>query len=314
MKKNKICVIGVYFGKLPSYFNLWLQSCYNNPKIDFLIFTDQDLESNHKNVIFEKMTLKEMKKIAEKKLKMEISLEKPYKCCDFRPAYGVIFEDYLKGYCYWGHCDFDMIFGDIYSFIKKYDYEKYDKFLSNGHLSLYKNNDIINNAFKLPGSECGEYLVVFTNDKSYIFDELTGINKILIKNQFKVFDKRIFADISEIYSRFRLALDDKNYNNQIFYYEKGKIFRSYIEKNNLNKEEFIYIHFKRRNMYNLPQNKTSFYISKNGFYDIIDNVKIDEVINKYNTYNGKFYEKIELMTFYVKKKVKNLKLKLKKRS
>ena len=40
MKKYSICIVGVYFGKLPKYFNLWLKSCENNSDIDFLIIGD----------------------------------------------------------------------------------------------------------------------------------------------------------------------------------------------------------------------------------------------------------------------------------
>ena len=43
----------------------------------------------------------------------EISLERPYKLCDFRPAFGEIFADELAGYDFWGHSDLDLIFGQI---------------------------------------------------------------------------------------------------------------------------------------------------------------------------------------------------------
>ena len=32
---------------------------------------------------------------------------------DLRPAYGVLFEEYLDGYDFWGHCDLDVLFGRI---------------------------------------------------------------------------------------------------------------------------------------------------------------------------------------------------------
>ena len=42
INRYKVCVIGVYFGKLPEYFNLWLKSCEYNKDIDFLIVSDNN--------------------------------------------------------------------------------------------------------------------------------------------------------------------------------------------------------------------------------------------------------------------------------
>lgn len=38
---NKICLILPYFGKLPDMFPFFYQSCIDNSKIDFLIFTNE---------------------------------------------------------------------------------------------------------------------------------------------------------------------------------------------------------------------------------------------------------------------------------
>ena len=32
---HKICVVGIYFGRFPEYFPLWLNSCGYNKTIDF---------------------------------------------------------------------------------------------------------------------------------------------------------------------------------------------------------------------------------------------------------------------------------------
>ena len=32
--------------------------------------------------------------------------------CDYKVAYGEMFQDYIKEYDFWGHCDMDMIFGE----------------------------------------------------------------------------------------------------------------------------------------------------------------------------------------------------------
>ena len=36
----KICILVPYFGKLPNYFQLWLNSCRMNPTITWKLFVD----------------------------------------------------------------------------------------------------------------------------------------------------------------------------------------------------------------------------------------------------------------------------------
>mgnify|MGYP003293122784 CR=1 FL=1 len=150
---NTICVIGTYFGQFNNYFSLWLKSCAYNPKIDFYIFGDAEYKGVlPQNVRIEYMTLETVKLRAEKYLGFKVSLERPYKCCDFKPIYGAIFGDYISSYEYWGHCDFDMIFGDIFSFLEKNNYHAYDRFFNLGHLSFYRNIPKVFNYLKLDGS------------------------------------------------------------------------------------------------------------------------------------------------------------------
>lgn len=61
-------------------------------------------------------TLEELKDLFEKKLSIRIENLQPYKLCDFRPSYGLVFEEYLESYDYWGFCDIDLIWGNL-SFI-----------------------------------------------------------------------------------------------------------------------------------------------------------------------------------------------------
>ena len=58
---NKICVLAVYFGRLPASFEPWLLSCRDNPEIDFIVVTDSDADTKYANVSLCKMTLAEMK-------------------------------------------------------------------------------------------------------------------------------------------------------------------------------------------------------------------------------------------------------------
>lgn len=42
-------------------------------------------------------SLADIQQRAEQKLHISAKLPTPYKLCDFRPIYGIIFEDYLRG-------------------------------------------------------------------------------------------------------------------------------------------------------------------------------------------------------------------------
>lgn len=299
---KKICIIGVYYGKFPNYFPLWLKSCQYNDTINFLIITDQYIESVPKNVKVVQMDFFDLKKLVQKPFDFQISLKRPYKICDFRPAFGLIFADYLKEYDFWGHCDFDLIFGDLKKFFTDELLDSFDKILPLGHLSIYRNTEECNNRFKLAGSLVGDYKTVFTNDRNFIFDELGGIYQIYKSNHFPVYDKRVFADISYIYKRFRLAKKDKNYDFQIFSWDNGKIYREYFVNDIYLKDEFIYIHMgKRKNLeikFALSNDINSYLITNSGFYLKNGQSNLSD-IKKYNSYKGLCFECFELLKFRI---------------
>lgn len=316
---NSICILAAYFGKFPNYFYLFLKTCEYNSRIDFLIFSDATVSSKlPSNVKIIPFTLGEMKKLADEKMQMNVALNHAYKCCDFKPVYGVIFSDYIKQYEYWGHCDFDLIFGDIYSFLVKYDYKAYDKFLPLGHLCFYKNTETVKNYYKLPGSQKGNYKEVYSSDLSYAFDELGGMVEIYNYNNLPMFTGRLFADITHEYRRLRLSEHchigdkDKNYPYQVFYWKDGKTYRTYFHDGKSYTEEFMYIHFKKRPnfevMFNIDTVK-AFYITNKGFIPMTDDSISIDTVQKYNHYYGQGYELLEHAFF----QMKNYKVRLKSR-
>ncbi len=243
----KICVIGVYFGKFPHYIDLWTRSCECNPEVDFLVVGDAELPYLPSNVRYLKMTLEEFKVLIEKKTQMSVKLSTGFKCCDYKPLYGHIFSELISEYDYWGFCDFDMLFGDILSFSKQYGISCYDKFLELGHLCLMRNSE----EMRLLPMDKEIFPEVATTDKTTQFDELRGINTIINKTGHSMFTKRIFADVSRLWKRIKLAekypgSTDKNHKHQLFYWNNGKVFRAYVENGAIKTEEYIYIHLKKR--------------------------------------------------------------------
>ena len=45
----------------------------------------------------------------------KLTVSNPYKLCDYRPYFGIIFSDLLKGYTHWGWCDLDLVLGNVLS-------------------------------------------------------------------------------------------------------------------------------------------------------------------------------------------------------
>jgi Family of unknown function (DUF6625) len=91
---------------------------------------------------------------------------------DYYPAYGHIFRDYLKGFDYWGHTNWDVVYGRLDRYIPDSELEKWDIWSNdpnaiNGIFCLYRNSHRINNLFRqVPNWEHS-----FTTHEPCAFDE-----------------------------------------------------------------------------------------------------------------------------------------------
>ncbi len=149
---KKIVIIIPYFGQYPYYYRLVIKSMLANKTVDWLFFTDQEEPEEKNNIKVIRCNLNDFNKLAEKKLSLTLNIKDPYKICDYKPAFGKIFEDYIKDYDFWGHADMDVIWGDIRFFIDKY-LNSYDiisaaKDRIAGCFSLYKNTEQIKNLYQ----------------------------------------------------------------------------------------------------------------------------------------------------------------------
>jgi len=171
MKKTAIIV--TYFGKFPYYHELWEKSANFNSGIDWLVFTDQRKDEQNKNIKYINFNLDKINNLIKTKLSTEVSIKSPYKLCDLRPAYPVIFDNYLSNYEFWGHCDLDMIWGNIklflnYNYIWKNDIISADHRRICGPFTLYKNNSKIKNLHK----DIKNYFKILNSEQPGIIDEL----------------------------------------------------------------------------------------------------------------------------------------------
>ncbi len=169
-----LALLVCYFGKLPWYFDYFLHSCKYNPTVDFFIITNDNgyCKSLPPNVKLIHRTLAEINVLATEKLGFTVDISYGYKFCDFKPAYGCIFSDLLRGYDWWGHTDLDIVFGDIRNFITDDILDDYDLISVRpdwlpGCFLLFKNTGKINALF----THSKDYKKVFSSDKHYCFDE-----------------------------------------------------------------------------------------------------------------------------------------------
>lgn len=168
-----IKVICPYFGEWPWYFKYFLHSCSFNLGVEFLIVSDIPFEEAlPPNIKLLVLSLDNVKELASEKLGFDVVINEPYKLCDFKPAYGHIFEDYLIGYDYWGHGDIDIIFGNITNFITEPVNNNYDviclrhDFIT-GYFTLFKNTARINSLYK----QSKDYKLIYTSERHFCFDE-----------------------------------------------------------------------------------------------------------------------------------------------
>lgn len=172
--EKKIVLITAYMGKFPWYFPYFIQSCKFNPSIDFIILSDNKitLENLPINVKLINYSIDQFKVDASDKLGFQISIERPYKFCDYKPAYGYIFSDLIKKYDFWGHCDIDLIFGNIRNFMTENILTEYDVISARhdyitGSFALYRNTTYFTQLFKCSK----DYRKIYTNTRDYCFDE-----------------------------------------------------------------------------------------------------------------------------------------------
>jgi hypothetical protein len=99
-KLTSIASITCWYGKYPWYLPYFMHSCSFNPTVDFYIITDNTSKITNKpvNVKIIYKTLAEIKATASQKLGFTVNIDYPYKLCDFKPAYGFLFPEIIRGY------------------------------------------------------------------------------------------------------------------------------------------------------------------------------------------------------------------------
>ena len=260
---KKIALIIPYFGKFPNYFPLFLNSCRHNPTIDWLLVTDIAEGFDYPgNVHVIPMTFPELREKIQEQFDFKIALERPYKICDYRPAFGLIFRELLSKYDFWGYCDIDLLFGDLRRAFPDELLDAYDKVGHLGHLALYRNTPQVNAAFRANFGGQERYREVLSEERNFIFDEWDdlSINRIFLKLGLRVclwndfFDAHPSRDnlvrvIREIGSGPDYSDTQRigSYGSWITW-EQGHVYAWPHGRDAAERTELAYVHFQKRDM------------------------------------------------------------------
>lgn len=289
----KIKIIIPYFGKLHPLFEIYFLGIQKNEKFDFLLITDQVLE--YKSLPNLEIVILTFTEFVEKtNSKIDVQPKSPYKLCDFKPFYGIIFEDYLKGYDYWGYSDIDMILGDLDPIYYIASKNSYDKILDLGHLSFYKNIDTVNFFYKIKRNIENQYKYLLNSSIIWVTDEsysniIFGVNRVLTEFGMKLYSSRdLFFDTSAFVNEFTDSNKEK-INPGFIEYKNNKLFFVSLSNKKINKKEIIYSHFLKRVVKVLSSDGSYIIIpyhwkNVNNYDQSIEKLKDDDKFTQNNNY------------------------------
>lgn len=304
-----ICIIIPYFGTFPVQFKFWLQSAYNNPSVDFLLFTNNSLEVE-KNVKVIKIEFEDLKSDIQSKFNFDIKLSSPYKLCDYKGAYGYIFNEYIRNYDFWGFGDLDLVYGNIRSFITNDILSLYKIILGWGHLTFYENSEFCNLFFKEKVEGFLHYKDVFSTERNFAFDEFSHKG---MSDKWKhiyphlLWEEKPFDDVMVPYFslNFKSVFNTIVSNNLIFKYYNNNLYRIYTtDLDNIIMEPILYAHFRQRKFLKVCTDNLNNYLIIPNAYISLTSVTVSKLkawCRPRKTY--RFYRNFK---FRLNRKVKNI--------
>ncbi len=263
---KKICLIQVWFGKLPDYFKFHLQTCNNQKNIDFLFFTDQvdDIAFQNKaaNVKVKYINPEIYQDLLFKKLGIHVEFDNFHKLCDHKVIYADIFSAYLLNYDYVGFYDIDILWGDLYNLLDQFLNQEFisigDKIHFpgvRGPFCIWKNNPIYNILYR----QINDYKSLLQKSNYQSLDE-TYLIKTLEQNNISICDlghlinfnsNGEYNDYSFVKNK-KLYINDEEklllhffYKNDLKFYQCENTLLTYCSK--LLKDDFYWVTYFDKN-------------------------------------------------------------------
>ncbi len=257
----KTAIIVPYFGKFPSYFGLWLRSCAINPEIDWLLVTDISSEYEFPaNVRVVSWDFASVVHRIQEVLGKDVVVPVPHKLCDYKVFYGLIFNELLVDYRYWGYCDVDVIFGKLASFITGDVLQSHDKLFGLGHFCLMPNTERVLGVIRGAADIEAVRANVLQNPRTTLFDEWYGtvnINTLFEDQGLRIYeDPGVIADLYSSSPNFNRSFWDKTKqggrveleNNLLVWNEISGLTRFWVNGELVQREPVMYVHLKERIM------------------------------------------------------------------
>lgn len=325
--KKLLCFVVLYFGRLPVNMPLFLKTCKDNPEYNWLLFTDDTTKYEYpENVEVKYCTFEDIQTRVQSCFDFEISLEYPKRLCSFKPAYGYIFEEELRGYEYWGYCDLDQVFGKIDVFVPGEKIRQYDKLYHLGHLTIYRNDKEINSVFKsesdAPGLEVRSYKEIFKG-LDIVFDEWDDksvtVNTLFEEKGLNVYYADDYCDIEPFksgYSENLFFIDTRCWgssedSNFVIVVKDGRLYKVLYDKKqkNFTYSERLYAHFqKRRFSVKLNSDNECFVIYNNKMRSFVKSEEVEVLKKAFRAVKMRTFFKADETVCFLKKIKESMKV------
>ncbi len=244
---KSIVIIFPYFGKLPVQYKMWRESALRNPSVDFMFFTDADVEPA-KNIFVHNMKFEKFREIVQSSFDFPITLDRPYKLCEYKQAYGFILQNYIRIYDFWGFGDLDLVYGDIREFLT--DEVLSHKFILGwGHLSLLNNDNDTNSYFMTRIKKFQYYKDAFTTSEITFFDEYGHKGCSDKWRECRPMDCWIeepFDNVSKPKQSYHFISLNREWEQIVFEHKNSKLYMLRFNDGKLEKKESLYAHFQHR--------------------------------------------------------------------
>lgn len=249
-----IAMIMPYFGTFPPQFGMWKHSALCNDSVDFHIFTDADIPSE-RNIIVHHMTFETFADIFRKAFDFAIVLNRPYKLCEYKPAYGYVLKDYLRGYDFWGFGDMDLVYGDIRAFLTDDILSRYKMLLGYGHMTLFRNDEDTNTYFMTRADGYQYYKDAFTTETITFFDEYDHGGMADRWRDLRRGDCALekefggqfpFDNASKPKQEYHFVSLTRGWQRVIFEHEGKKLYMLRMKDGKPERKESLYAHFQHR--------------------------------------------------------------------
>lgn len=288
MAIKKIAFVLPFVNKLPRYSELFFRSVDLNQCIDVLLIVDRDptypVPCNVKVI---KTTKLEIISRIFAYAGLEIGEITGHKLCDFRPLYPLIFKDYLIGYEWWGHCDIDIMFGDLTGWMQEYLDPYYDVVSASesstiGHFTVWQNTQRVTCQMAQMLAN-PKYIEKFLNPSNQHLDEGGAYEHLIASTSLRILNTPKLEECLKMRlcpygitfspDGSTAGLSSREYG--IAYWKAG---RTWYESTNRKPVEVLYIHFMGNkswwNMifYRIANSKNSFHVFSPIGYGLITSI------------------------------------------